>query len=84
MKYAKYYTLFFPNSENSCSISLCGKRHSLKLFYDAPNVPDSLPSKGRINGDRRLEGSTRDLTEVFFRQLRGQTEEIRDPPTPLP
>jgi len=22
----------FPNSENSCSISLCGERHSFKLF----------------------------------------------------
>jgi len=77
----------FPNSENSCSISLCGERHSFKLFvlrrpqvsnclfYDAHSVPDSVPSNGSINVDRRLEGSTRDLAEVFFRHLRGQTEE---------
>jgi hypothetical protein len=29
-----------------------------------------------------LEGSTHDLTEVFFRQLRGQTDENYEPPPP--
>ena len=49
------------------------------LFYDAHSVPDSVPSRGRITGERRLEGKDRDLTEVFFRQLRGPTEENHYP-----
>jgi len=74
MKYAKYYTLFFRITRTVVRFHyVANDIVSNCLFYDAHSVPDSLPSKGRINGDRRLEGSTRDLTEVFFRQLRGQT-----------
>lgn len=79
MKFAKYYTLFTLFFRIARTVArflyVANDIVSNCLFYDAHSVPDSVPSNGRINGDRGLEESTCDLTEVFFCQLRGQTEE---------
>ena len=58
MKFAKLlYALFRIARTVARFHSVANDIVSNCLFYDAHNIPDSVQSKGRINGDRRLEGA---------------------------